>query len=71
MKLKIVIIIFGAVVIVSSIIIAVKSRAHAEERRRLQQIEDSQNRVGVAMSNYTHTFKLNTNPPIWPAPQKK
>jgi hypothetical protein len=68
MKLKILIII-GTAVIGSSITIAVIQSRERTERR--QQAEESQNRMSTAISNYNQTFKLNTNPPIWPDAKKK
>jgi hypothetical protein len=69
MKLKLLLIIAGTAVVGSSItIVIIQSRDHATERR---QAAESQNRVATTMSNYTHTFKLNTNPPLWPEAQKK
>ena len=69
MKLKIILIIVGTAVIGGSIHVAIiQSR---ERKERQQAIQESHERVSTAMSNYTKTFKLNTNPPIWPDTPKK
>jgi hypothetical protein len=69
MKIKFILIIIGSAVIGSSITVAViQSRGRSGQRNRAVQ---SQNNVATAMSNYTHTFKLNTNPPLWPDTPKK
>jgi len=71
MKLKILILIAGTAIVGSSITIAViQSRDHRETRQQ-RQAHESQNRIGTAISNYNQTFKLNTNPPIWPEAHKK
>ena len=71
MKLKILILIAGTAIVGSSITIAViQSRDHRETRQQ-RQAQEGQNRIGTAISNYHQTFKLNTNPPIWPEAQKK
>jgi hypothetical protein len=69
MKLKLILIIVVVAVIGSSVVVAfLQSRERAERRR---QVEKSHERVSTVTSNYAQTFKLNTNPPIWPDPQKK
>jgi hypothetical protein len=32
--------------------------------------ERQASQLPTALSNYSQTFKLNTNPPLWPEPQK-
>ncbi|MDX1951084.1 MAG: hypothetical protein SFY81_02805 [Verrucomicrobiota bacterium] len=69
MKLKITLIIVGTAVIGGSILVAITESRERKERQ--QAITESHERVSTAMSNYNKTFKLNTNPPIWPDAPKK
>lgn len=67
MKLKLILLIAGAAVIGSSITIVIiqsndRAKRHEMERRQTE----SGNRLQSAFSNYNKTFKLNTNPPLWP-----
>lgn len=71
MKSKILILIAGAAIVGSSITITVIQSREPREARQQRQAQESQNRIGTAISNYNQTFKLNTNPPIWPQAHKK
>jgi hypothetical protein len=69
MKLKVILITVAVAVIASSVLVVLlQSRERADRRR---QVEESHERVSAATSNYIQTFKLNTNPPIWPNSHKK
>lgn len=69
MKLKLILVIVAVAIIGSSVVVALlQSRERAERRR---QFEESHERISTATSNYVQTFKLNTNPPIWPDSHKR
>lgn len=78
MKLKLILLIAGAAVIGSSItIVIIRSNDRAKRRETEQRQKQSPDNLQSALSNYNKTFKLNTNPPLWPdattnrAPQGK
>jgi hypothetical protein len=59
--LKTIVVMAGVVVSTSVIVIVQKPRP---SHGKIAPPEG----VPVAISNYSKTFKLNTNPPIWPTP---
>jgi hypothetical protein len=63
MKLKLIIIAAGVAIVGSSVIVLVK-----QSRQSRLQFAPSENQLPAAISNYSKTFKLNTNPPIWATP---
>jgi flagellar basal body-associated protein FliL len=59
-----IIIMVGVVTIISvSVIVIVKQPRHAQAKPA-----PAQDALPNALSNYSKTFKLNTNPPIWQMP---
>jgi hypothetical protein len=57
-----IIVMAGVVTIISaSVIVIVKQPRHARPKPA-----PAQDALPNALSNYSKTFKLNTNPPIWP-----
>jgi hypothetical protein len=53
----------GIAVISASVVVVIKQPRHAHT-----QPAPSDDPLPTAISNYSKTFKLNTNPPIWTAP---
>jgi hypothetical protein len=64
MKTKFLLLIAFIAVAGSSVVVLVVNSPARKER----QAPPSQ--LPTALSNYNQTFKLNTNPPLWPEPQK-
>jgi hypothetical protein len=64
MKIKLVLLIALIAVVGSSITVLVMD----SKARKVRQAPASQ--LPTALSNYNQTFKLNTNPPLWPESQK-
>ncbi|MCI0539167.1 MAG: hypothetical protein L0Z50_28500 [Verrucomicrobiales bacterium] len=67
MKLKLILIIAGLALACSTVtIIVIQSKDRAKEREVERQKFESTNQLQSALSNYGRTFKLTTNPPLWP-----
>lgn len=64
MKIKLLLLIALIAVVGGSITVLVRD----SKARKGRQTPPSQ--LPTALSNYNQTFKLNTNPPLWPEPQK-
>ncbi len=60
MKLKILLLVAGASVIGSTILVLV-IQSHSRQSKLLP----PESQLPTAISNYNKTFKLNTSPPIW------
>jgi hypothetical protein len=60
--LKTIVVMAGVVIVSTSVIVVV------QKTRPSHGTIASPEGVPVAISNYSKTFKLNTNPPIWPTP---
>lgn len=68
MKLKIILIIAGLAIAGSTVtIIVIQSKDSAKRREVERQKAESADRLQSTLSNYNQTFKLNTNPPLWPS----
>ena len=63
MKLKI-ILLFAGIALVGTTVIVILN----QPRRPQPKTQMMENELPTAMSNYSKTFKLNTNPPIWTVP---
>lgn len=61
MKLKIILFAAAIAIVGASIIVMVN-----QPRRAQVKSAQAQDSLPTAISNYSKTFKLNTNPPIWP-----
>ncbi len=65
--LKIVVVAAGVVIVSVTAVVIVQP-----SRQSHKNVSPTQNALAgelpVAISNYSKTFKLNTNPPIWPQP---
>jgi len=61
--LKIIVVASGIAVVSASVVVIVK-----QPRRPHSQVAPADDPLPTAISNYSKTFKLNTNPPIWTAP---
>jgi hypothetical protein len=58
------IVVMAGVVIVSTSVIVIVQHSQASHRKSVPSVSE----LPVVISNYSKTFKLNTNPPIWPTP---
>ena len=63
MKLKFIIIVLALLMAGSSVLVILKQARPSREK-----IDPTEDQLPTAMSTYSKTFKLNTNPPIWTAP---
>ena len=63
MKLKIILLIAGIAVVGSTVVVILNPPR--SPRPKFQTMEHD---WPTAVSNYSNTFKLNTNPPIWTQP---
>lgn len=61
--LKIIMVASGIAVVSASVVVILKQPRHPHS-----QMIPADDPVPTAISNYSKTFKLNTNPPIWTAP---
>jgi hypothetical protein len=52
--------------IVSASVVVVVHQSRPAHRKITAPINVPGNELPAALSNYSHTFKLNTNPPVWP-----
>ena len=67
MKLKLILIITGiALAGITVTIVIIQSKEGAKRREAERQNAESADRLQSTLSNYSRTFKLNTNPPLWP-----
>ena len=67
MKLKLILIIAGLAIAGATVtIIVIQSKDSAKQREIERQKMKSADDLPNALSNYNKTFKLNTNPPLWP-----
>jgi hypothetical protein len=64
MKLKIIMVIAGIALVSSSVLIIVNQSPHP----RLLKFAPEESELPTAISNYSKTFKLNTNQPLWTTP---
>jgi hypothetical protein len=58
------IVVMAGVVIVSTSVIVIVQHSQASHQKSVPHVSE----LPVAISNYSKTFKLNTNSPIWPTP---
>lgn len=63
MKLKIILFVAAVVIFGASVIAIVIQPRHTPTKST-----PTEDPLPAAISNYSKTFKLNTNPPIWPTP---
>jgi hypothetical protein len=63
MKLKFIILGLALVMVGSTVMVILK-----QPRQSPAKIVPSGEQLPTALSNYSKTFKLNTNPPLWTAP---
>jgi hypothetical protein len=61
--LKIIIVASGIAIVSASVVVIVE-----QPRKSHNQITPTDDPMPTAISNYSKTFKLNTNPPIWTTP---
>jgi hypothetical protein len=61
--LKIIVVMAGVVIVSTSVIVIVQ---HSQQSHK--KVIPPVSELPVAISNYSKTFKLNTNPPIWTTP---
>ena len=61
--LKIIMVASGIAVVSASVVVITKQPRHPHS-----QMKPADDPLPTAISNYSKTFKLNTNPPIWTAP---
>lgn len=61
--LKIIVVASGIAVVSASVVVVIK-----QPRRPHNLVAPSDDQLPTALSNYSKTFKLNTNPPIWTTP---
>ena len=63
MKLKFIFIVLALLMAGSSVLVILK-----QPRQSREKTVPTEDQLPTAISNYSKTFKLNTNPPIWTAP---
>lgn len=61
--LKTIVVVAGVAIVSVSIVVVVQQSRPAHKK-----VIQSQNELPIAISNYSKTFKLNTNPPLWITP---
>lgn len=67
MKLKFIMIIAGVVIVGSSVVVIMQPHKKITPLKNASP-EGAESELPAAISNYSKTFKLNTNPPIWTTP---
>lgn len=65
--LKIIVVTAGVVIVSVSVIVMVQYSRPAHEKSGSPPATP-ESELPTALSNYSKTFKLNTNPPVWPTP---